>query len=340
MAISSRKYRTFFFQEKHDMCEINCSRKRKKKNWMIRFAFLTILVSVFASPAERSEQLIASWKSPTCQHFHRPDYFAAFEHISNCNSSAILSCPPRGMIPRIRHYPDPSVLRWHCTPSPRVGRSQSIRISFQHKFIYVENLKVASSTIRFELKKEFNVFVGWDPSQQILSEMIPDDFAKEFFVFTFVRHPLSKLESGLAQAQKMRRDNNISVSVVLDGYAKGCIYDPHVHSQVYNLAVNTQGRIALEYDFMGTLEHFSEDWAYLLRILRTPPSQRNLALFRSMRSSIPSEFNTTEMPQRNRRGLNATLPDYANATESSNVCKIIMQDAVCLGYEVPSFCRP
>lgn len=102
---------------------------------------------------------------------------------------------------------------------------------------------------------------------------IPKEKLDDYFIFTFIRDPITKMESGISEARKYNGTlTNTEFLLHLDD---GCGMNYHTFSQAkYFKQTNPYTGKDLGYDFVGSLETFDEDFAFLRRILLLPPSER------------------------------------------------------------------
>ena len=166
--------------------------------------------------------------------------------------------------------------------------AKSIHISPRLNAAYVNNPKVACSTLKLTLQQaeldykpplavhahEVSPLVTWP-------DITPtDDLLKGLFVFSFVRNPYARLRSAylnkIVRPQKngaFRKQAGFAADEVpsfRDFVLAVCAQepkkqDPHWRLQALNLSV---GRIS--YDFIGHLETFNADWEKLRAHLSLP----------------------------------------------------------------------
>ncbi|MEL6957337.1 MAG: sulfotransferase family protein [Pseudomonadota bacterium] len=175
--------------------------------------------------------------------------------------------------------------------------ARALHLSARYGVLYVNNPKVACSTIKLSLQRAERgdpsftpkpsvhshsaspllTFADFDPPDQALSTAL----AKTPFVFSFVRNPFSRLISAylnkIVTGQKQGRFReeagfDARTCPTLDDFvAAVCSQDPlaqnpHWRVQGYNLSWD---RIA--YDFIGRLENFDMDWAAFTERMGLPP---------------------------------------------------------------------
>lgn len=169
----------------------------------------------------------------------------------------------------------------------------AINISLKNKYIYAETPKVACSTIKATLQRielEYPNLVKEDPddiherryspllspSQTCgLDRLINDP---EYFVFCFVRNPYTRLLS--AYIEKIQNNkaakseilsamgedpNDLAKPVTFEEFADViCRLDPIEMNPHWRIQYYQTFQDVIDYDFIGRLERFSDDAAYVL----------------------------------------------------------------------------
>jgi len=174
-------------------------------------------------------------------------------------------------------------------------------ISLKHKFIYVDNVKAGSTTIRQKLEHVFGI--GFDVNEgkngqlfndscikhfrhRITSRCITSEQAADFTVFSFVRDPVRKYESGVRQAWAVNIPkgirhfdaNEIFYRQIKQKHRKRGWMNEHFQTSIHRLMTKTMDGNFLKYDFIGKLENFDEDWKELVQILQVSEEDRTALL--------------------------------------------------------------
>lgn len=198
----------------------------------------------------------------------------------------------------MRYLPDPKFLK-------------TLHVSPRLQAVYVNNPKVACSTIKLALQRaELNDPV-WNPATSVHDhgasplltwpEMTMENWESELagrFVFSFVRNPFSRLRS--AYLNKIVEPQKKGVHRVRAGFARDYLptfseflaavcetdpvkHDAHWRPQSLNLSL---GRISL--DFCGRLEKFDADWRGVSERLGLPvqPTRAGKATDASQQSEL------------------------------------------------------
>jgi len=173
------------------------------------------------------------------------------------------------------------------TVSPELNRKaflRSLHISRRFNLAYVNNAKVACSTIKLSLQRAEVNDLAFSPegsvhnfaSSPLLTwpEVAMDGGPlSDRYVFSFVRNPYDRLRSAylnkIVTGQKNGKprvdagfgsDECPDFGSFVESISKipPRLHNPHWRPQVINLSL---GKIT--YDFIGRLEHFDTDWARL-----------------------------------------------------------------------------
>lgn len=168
-----------------------------------------------------------------------------------------------------------------------------IVMSHKYKFLYVDVVKAASSTIRGLLFDVLNVAWGYNvngsrvcPEGKWRIDAVPRRCRYKlsqlhsnvinqmgYFVFTFVREPIAKYVSGHKEAikQSSRKHNTSNINELLDmmtqpgaNKKKYPFTNEHFEPSSYRLSPLTNDRQPLHYDFVGKVENWKQDWAYVV----------------------------------------------------------------------------
>lgn len=304
---------------------------------MLFFSCLLLILSANAdSSLERSDRLVKSWTSESCQNFNKRGYFSSVENEIGCSTNAV-HCP--------RFYEsyklfDPShnlSRRWDCKAKFKGSHRMSTQVSHEHKFIWVTITKTGSTSARTVFDKEFNL-----KEFKSLQRISNVQNIQDYFVFAFVRDPITRIESGMGQFQ-----TNKSHKDILNMIMNGCTYNKHVWTMANYLNVELKNGKKLQYDFIGSLEHYSEDMNWVMKILKMPPSQRRQAVQqerqrKNVRNSLAAaDGRKVIVPQQNRgRSHVHSSLNYAEPDTSKKMCKLTSQDYQCFSglYSMPNFC--
>jgi len=210
-----------------------------------------------------------------------------------------------------------------------------IVLSHQFKFIYVDIHKAASSTIRILLARVFGANHSYKKSllrppelpldrDTLVSTDISSKTFQSYFVFTFVRDPISRFGSSFHEYQRQSIANGndlgsvLSISDALDRLLSGNRVNAHFKSQMDQLYGSTSDGDRFTFDFVGSVESIYRDFSYVLSHLGRVP--------------------TPSIPRSNRRRLESVHNEslkQTTAEERSNlikICKLYANDFKCLGY--------
>lgn len=283
---------------------------------------------------ERSNNVINSFNSHQCQRFYNEKYFQTFEDTVSCGDpiskrATIKKCPKANNTFWFKLL-DNEDYRWTCKEDIEVIHHRDVMIDHLRKIIFVNVTKSASSTIRSILHKRFGLTE--EKNQKSLKDDVKN--IEEYFIFSFVRDPLKRLESGMGQTQ--REGIKLGHPELLNSLSDGCVLDKHLWSTARYLNVRQKGGNLIKYDFIGSLEHIDEDIAFLLPILLMNPNARKAAMQNTLK--IEKAFQVRHV-NRGAHYFHSALK-YNTAETKEKVCKIVEHDYVCLGslYKKPNFC--
>lgn len=241
------------------------------QKYQISYILLLFLIRecLSLSPLERSNEFISNWNSKKCQDYQNKGFFVTSENIRSCsNTNKDRRCP------RLFRWPEFPQLHNGISPclidEPHIDR-RDVMVSHQHKFIYVNVPKVGTQTIKELLSREFKLNDQRGSFDAFTSD--PTKNYDEYFVFTFVRDPLTRMESAIGQARLfMVREEPLKI---LDLMSQGCIVEQHVITQSKFLKVyNPFTKKEIDFSFIGSLENINDDIEFLLPILKAPPKDR------------------------------------------------------------------
>jgi hypothetical protein len=163
-----------------------------------------------------------------------------------------------------------------------------LHASEQYRYVYISNPKAACSTIKLFLSRCEEKDPKYFPKDLHRRKSLPFDFPQkiddlklnrlfnsDFFIFTFVRHPLKRVVSAygdkIVSTENRRRKkkeilkilgkdpDNIETPVSFDEFVSAIIsqkpnrLNPHWRPQFYNLFPNI-----VKYDYIGTVENINE----------------------------------------------------------------------------------
>lgn len=289
-----------------------------------------------SSPLERSASISNALESKECQTFYNDSFFSTYEDNVSCGKVADYKCPKSNdtfWFPLLKG----ERLRWTCKKDKGIVHHRDVLIGHRDKIIFVNVTKSASTTIRQILKRQFGIL-----EQNDQASLKTIDNLEDYFIFSFVRDPLKRLESGMGQAQ--REGIRMSFPEMLDSLSNGCVIDKHLWTVARYLNVHQKDGQRIRYDFIGSLENIDEDLNFLLPILRMSPTKRRAAL-RALAEHYEAAATaaTDVIPVRHaNRGAQFfhTALKYDDEETRKKVCRIVEHDYVCLGqqYRKPDFC--
>ena len=143
-------------------------------------------------------------------------------------------------------------------------------ISDEHRFVFVDNVKAASTTVRVLLKSQLNI--SWKHGcerryagccsqlNRTTSACLARRHAK-YFTFGFARHPAIKFESGVRQAWFQRPPwQNFSADQLLAMQLNSTHYlNEHLQPTSYRFAGLTSLGKPMHIDYIGHTERAAED---------------------------------------------------------------------------------
>lgn len=289
------------------------------------------------TPLKRSDQLIKGWKSEQCQNYLNKGFFNTVEDDFSCRATnkENRNCPPnRGVYSMLQKFP-PNNGIWPCLVDKEEYQERLALISHRHKFIFLSNPKVGSSTILSMMAEEFQML-----KQYIPISSIPKEQFSSYFIFTFVRDPVKRMESGIGES--IRRGVNVDSADFLQKLTDGCMMNFHAFTQAkYLRALNPWTNENVEYDFIGsmsTAEIFAEDVSFLFTLLKEDPSKRRVLMRLPSYKALfvlPDSFIKVEKAEVPIRHNNAGEPtfhtslDYNDETVRSNMCLLTKHDMAC-----------
>lgn len=286
------------------------------------------------SPLERSASIINAFESRECQTFYNDSFFSTYEDNVSCGKAkADQKCPKSNdtfWFPLLKG----EKLRWTCKKDKEFVHHRDVLIGHKAKIIFVNVTKSASTTIRQIMQRQFGIV---ERNDQASLKTI--DNLEDYFIFSFVRDPLKRLESGMGQAQ--REGIKMSFPEMLDSLSNGCVIDKHLWTIARYLNVHQKDGQRIRYDFIGSLENIDEDLNFLLPILRMSPTKRRAVLAEAAAAAAVAATDVIPVRHANRgaRFFHTALK-YNDEQTRTKVCRIVEHDYVCLGqqYRKPDFC--
>ena len=191
------------------------------------------------------------------------------------------------------HYGHGAVLRERSirgTSTSLSGRARDgsgCAMSHKYKFIYIHVLKSGGMTVKAFLKKALCGTTQMPcPSGKHVLEIVDCSAAlrrhPEYFVFSFVRNPYSRLYSGYSMAVMYGKDEDAHFPehprVSFEEFA----LQRHIRKSVSRLSTSHYAQQSSflfnkancpAFDFLGRLEHFDEDLMFLLQLIGSPELQ-------------------------------------------------------------------
>lgn len=225
--------------------------------------------------------------------------------------------------------------------------ANEVVISNAYKFIYVENRKGASSTIREALKTYFNI--SWSGStcpvrpgdardwclfnfnHRCTSMCLDQKHIESYFFFSFVRDPVDRFVSGYKQAwhhrfkkQGIETGNVSHMNKVLDRILKEHYHtDEHLETQAMSLGTRWMDRDGKTYriplDFIGRVENLEEDFK---RVMDEIQKRNSKPLPKGVRLTHANQGGKVALATR--QVLDSALQD--------KILSCYAQDRVCFGY--------
>jgi len=225
--------------------------------------------------------------------------------------------------------------------------ANEVVISDTYKFIYVENRKGASSTIRKALKQYFNItwsgptcpvrkgdardWCLFNFNYRCTSMCLDQNHIESYFFFSFVRDPVDRFVSGYKQAWHHRfKHEGIEIGKtshmnwVLDRILKEHYHtDEHLETQAMSLGTRWMDRdgntLRIPMDFIGRVENLEDDFK---RVMDEIQKRASKPLPRGLRLQHENQGGTVALATR--QVLDSELRD--------KVLSSYAQDRVCFGY--------
>ena len=217
--------------------------------------------------------------------------------------------------------------------------ANEVFISREHKLVYLEVRKAASSTIRRLLRDYFQASWLCNESTRRLNCTVFDGRCStlclteaelnEYFIFSFVRNPLDRFYSAYQQAcnhQEHEMSQEHMFKVLKDMTVNNFYWDPHLETMAYSLSspvlVGGVYRI-VPLQFIGKVENFENDFRELLTILRNRRLDWVFPEVDEQELSLISNYNAK---------ATGMARDLGNAASDALIHQAYGQDFVCFGY--------
>ena len=212
-------------------------------------------------------------------------------------------------------------------------------ISHQYKFMYIHVLKSGGMTVKAFLK---NALCGrtekpcpmGDHVLEIVNCGINVAKHRDYFIWSFVRSPFSRLYSGYSMADSMR---NHRAPYTFETFALATNQkrlfmsstSPHHYSPQINFLFDSKNCPVV--DFIGRLEHFDADMQIVLDKIQSPELQ---TYFDAKHGEAMLESNTAFGKRKKEKELGGSLSKvYSTPELIQAVAKEFEQDFRLLGYD-------
>jgi hypothetical protein len=275
-----------------------------------------------------------SWYSSTCQNFYKRPL------IEKTGAYALSSGPSAATTA----VAEDEFYLGRAFATDQVHPANEVTISTEHRFVYVEVRKAASSSIRKLLQRHFNATwrcpgpaaarrpgcLAFDRCSTLC--LTPEELDGYFF-FSMVRDPLSRFFSGFKQAASQKGIRNVTLEhmtgILQTAVASSYYWDPHLETQAFSLSspvvTPTGGAASVPLHFLGRTESFQADFTELLGILKARSESRGV--------DFP-ELNSTDINlTANVGGLKTALVRrVGDEGVEALVRRAYAQDFACFGY--------
>jgi hypothetical protein len=221
-------------------------------------------------------------------------------------------------------------------------------VSTRHRFVYVDNVKAASTTIRNLIDKALHItWLSWAgvlprPPARFNRRLSTRDLLRAavrgYFFFSFVREPWSRFAAGIDQARYyQQRVTNQSVMELIRSSDTFRGPDEHLASNLRRLGgVLADGRHR-RLDFIGRVESFAHDWPYAVsRMHGLSDAQRAKLLAPLPRRASREGGTNTRAHDRGAVNRSAMAPGLREEVRA--FCALRAADFECLGYDLPPAC--
>jgi len=208
--------------------------------------------------------------------------------------------------------------------------------SMRHNFLYFDNVKAASTSIRGLLEK--NLHVSWKISDikganhsGQMHRFSSKDFidTAHMFKFSMVRDPVAKFESGVreAKAQMPRFKGMTADDILRDIIKRGFFTNEHMQTNSYRLSAYDASTPPSMHnlDFIGKVEEIENDWPMVVESMKDIAEDKK------------DQMNILET-------ANRRTPDPDTMLSKASIQQMCTSDMFrfeweCFGYDLPTVCR-
>lgn len=225
-------------------------------------------------------------------------------------------------------------------------------ISQKYGFVYVDNVKAGSTTIRNIFKKQLNeTFLA--SAQEVknasclhvfglrnhqryrtTTQCVTKEEENALFVFSVVRDPVQKFESGVRQYWNQDPfKRRLSADAILQMQLKSPTtwLNEHLEPSTWRLSGITQERSQIRFNYIGALETLeSNDWDRITRII-------NIGVPNNASLSPTLDGHSGTQAYINKRGGSSILT--SKGIQLMCASQHYQHEWRCLGYELPLVCR-
>jgi hypothetical protein len=225
----------------------------------------------------------------------------------------------------------------------------SLDISFQYKTIYIPVMKAGSQMFQEVFRRRLKGRRIYDRELSYYLKKYELQL-EDFFIFTFVRNPLSTFVSAYGEVSKYSARNRTLVKgfasiedapdnepkralACLEDIKKGTFHGlipAHMYPQLWKVSrcMSDRERTEVPVNFVGHLENLEEDWHYVERVLKLS------------HQDLPVIHSSSSTPAAPKRQLVFDPPSKSSrfSVLTKQVCEYYRADFVCFGYD-DSVCR-
>lgn len=259
-----------------------------------------------------------------------------------------------GKSQQAKTYQSNNYSRLRCSPylEESVGYSREVSggliVSAKFKVIYVPNMKVASQTFRTVMEQRFSgELINQNGLRKFLMKHKHE--LKDYFVFTFVRNPLSHFLSAYSEVDKRASQASNTGKTARRGFLKlkrNTTNEPiralealenvqsgqfqgltssHLYTQFWKVSrCISVSKVPLVFNYIGKIENATKDWRVIEDILRVP----HVPLKKVHTVSTPFKTHSKKID------LNAA--QYQPLL--GRICDYYRADFDCFDYELPVQC--
>jgi len=207
--------------------------------------------------------------------------------------------------------------------------------SKRYNFLYFDNVKAASSSIRYMLSKFLKIdwqhtdIEGARPTGQRFSSKDFND-TTHMFKFSVVRDPIAKFESGVRQArfQNSKYFANMTADEILkDVMAKGYFTNEHLQPSSFRLSAYDASTPPSMHnlDFIGKVEDIEHDWSIIV-------------------DAMKGIGEGTKQQMKTLQKLNSRVEDPDTVLSEAAIQQMCNSDMYrfeweCFGYDLPKVCQ-